>query len=60
MLEYNTYFTEAEKKTEVLKAWIERKTRVIVGKNILGLGIDVPDVRLVVYVGGVFDLVNYG
>jgi superfamily II DNA helicase RecQ len=60
MLSCEAYFAEAEKKTEALQAWIEGRTRVIVGTNALGLGIDVPNVRLVVHVGGMFDLLNYG
>jgi len=60
MLNCKAYFAEASEKTEVLKEWIEGKSRVIVGTNALGLGIDVADVRLVLHVGGIFNLLDYG
>src|SRR5579862_514407 len=60
MLNCKAYFAEAIEKTEALKEWIEGKSRVIVGTNALGLGIDVADVRLVLHVGGIFNLLDYG
>jgi superfamily II DNA helicase RecQ len=60
MLECEAYFAKAGKKTEALQRWVDRETRVIVGTNALGLGIDVADVRLVVHVEVGYDLMNYG
>jgi superfamily II DNA helicase RecQ len=60
LLSCAAYIAESGEKTEALQEWIENKSRVIVGTNALGLGIDVDDVRLVLHAEVGFDLVNYG
>jgi len=54
------YFAKSEDKTTALQDWLGEKTQVIVATNALGLGIDVPDVRLVLHAEASFDLLNYG
>ena len=54
------YFAKSEDKTAALQDWLDGKTQVIVATNALGLGIDVPDVRLVIHAEPSFDLLNYG
>ncbi|KAH0558842.1 hypothetical protein GP486_004521 [Trichoglossum hirsutum] len=60
LLSCAVYIAESEEKTKALQEWVENKSRVIVGTNALGLGIDVDDIRLVLHAEVGFDLVNYG
>ena len=53
------YFAGLEDKAKSLQKWLKGERRVIVATNALGLGIDVPDVRLVLHAEPVFDLLNY-
>ncbi|KAH0542813.1 hypothetical protein FGG08_002861 [Glutinoglossum americanum] len=55
----DAYFADAADKTQVLQDWLDGKTQVLVATNALGLGIDVPDVRLVLHAEPSFDLLNY-
>lgn len=59
-LECAAYFAKSEGKNAGLQDWLEGKTQVIVATNALGLGIDVPNVRLVLHAEASFDLLNYG
>jgi superfamily II DNA helicase RecQ len=54
-------------KARRLKAWMQGqaiksrlKDRIIIATNVLGLGIDVPDIRVVIHVGIVWRLKDYG
>ncbi|KAH6643484.1 hypothetical protein BKA67DRAFT_527929, partial [Truncatella angustata] len=69
-LRCNAYYRELgtkEDKSHLLKAWMSGEPRpgrygdgrVIVATNAMGLGIDVPDVRLVVHVGPVYRMQDY-
>lgn len=60
LLSCAAYIAESGEKTEALQEWIENKSRVIVGTNALGLGIDVDDVRLVLHAEVGYGLMNYG
>jgi superfamily II DNA helicase RecQ len=42
-----------------LQKWIDKRMQVIVIINALKLGINVPDVQLVLYVEPSFDILNY-
>src|SRR6202000_194954 len=53
-------YAKSEEKTVALQEWLDGKTQVIVATNALGLGIDVPNVRLVLHAEASFDLLNYG
>jgi len=44
----------------VLQDWIDCKSQAIVATNALGLGFDMPNVRLVLHAEPPFDLVSYG
>ncbi|KAH0551514.1 hypothetical protein GP486_007268, partial [Trichoglossum hirsutum] len=58
-LNCQAYFAESKDKAIALQEWIDGKENVIVATNALGLGIDVPDVRLVLHAEPSFDLLNY-
>ena len=48
-----------EERNERQVAWIQNKTRVIVATNAFGMGIDKPDVRLVIHLAAPECLENY-
>ena len=48
-----------EERNERQEAWIQNKTRVIVATNAFGMGIDKPDVRLVIHLAAPECLENY-
>ena len=50
----------AQVKDEIRKAWQSGDGRVVVATNAFGLGIDQPDVRVVVHVGPIHQLQRYG
>jgi superfamily II DNA helicase RecQ len=58
-LDCEAYYADSEDKTSALQNWLDGKKQVIVATNALGLGIDVPNVRLVLHAEPSFDLLNY-
>lgn len=50
---------QAEERNKRQKEWIDNKVRVIVCTNAFGMGIDKPDVRLVVHIDAPDSLENY-
>jgi ATP-dependent DNA helicase RecQ len=48
-----------EERNERQEAWIQNRTRVIVATNAFGMGIDKPDVRLVIHLAAPECLENY-
>ncbi|KAH0542158.1 hypothetical protein GP486_008660, partial [Trichoglossum hirsutum] len=53
------YYADSEDKTLALQNWLDGKKQVIVATNALGLGIDIPNIRLVLHAEPSFDLLNY-
>ncbi len=47
-------------KDEIRKAWESSDGRVIVATNAFGLGINRPDVRVVIHIGPIYQIRNYG
>ncbi|KAH0548035.1 hypothetical protein GP486_008223 [Trichoglossum hirsutum] len=58
-LDCEAYYADSENKTLALQNWLDGKKQVIVATNALGLGIDVPNIRLVLHAEPSFDLLNY-
>ncbi|KAH0553342.1 hypothetical protein GP486_006566 [Trichoglossum hirsutum] len=58
-LNCEAYYADSEDKTAALQNWLDGKKQVIIVTNALGLGIDVPNVRLVLHAEPSFDLLNY-
>lgn len=48
---YHRHVDDPVGKQQRMKAWIEGQHRVIVATNALGLGVDIPDIRVVVHLG---------
>jgi superfamily II DNA helicase RecQ len=51
--------SEAEKK-QIRQRWESGQERVVVASNAFGLGIDRPDVRIVIHVGPIYQMKSYG
>jgi superfamily II DNA helicase RecQ len=54
------YFSSYEDKKASLEGFVVAKKGIIVTTNALGLGIDIPDVRAVIYYDRPDSLVAYG
>jgi superfamily II DNA helicase RecQ len=62
-LGYPMYYADVgseKEKAQIQQRWENSTERVAICSNAFGLGIDQPDVRLVVHVGPIFDMENYG
>jgi ATP-dependent DNA helicase RecQ len=56
-LDCHKYYREVgdrEKKEEIIERWQHRDGRLIVATNAFGLGIDAPDVRVVIHVRAIY------
>jgi superfamily II DNA helicase RecQ len=61
-LDCHAYYRDvgnAAVKDEIRKAWESADRRVVVATNAFGLGIDRPDVRVVVYIGPIYQMRGY-
>ena len=62
VLHYYAYYHDirnAAVKDEIRKAWESADRRVIVATNAFRLGINRPDIRVVVYIGPIYQLRSY-
>ena len=61
LFEYDRFYREIidEKKLEVLEVFQIEKIRVIVAISALGIGIDIIDIRLIIYADELRDLLDY-
>jgi superfamily II DNA helicase RecQ len=50
MLGVDAYYSNADLKAEKFKDFHSRRMQLIVATSTLGLGIDIPDIRVVVHV----------
>jgi superfamily II DNA helicase RecQ len=50
MLGVDAYYSDTDLKAEKFEDFRSRRTQLIVATSALGLGIDIPDIRAVVYV----------
>ncbi|MEM7660189.1 MAG: RecQ family ATP-dependent DNA helicase, partial [Bacteroidota bacterium] len=50
---------KSSERSDIQQAWLEDRTRIMVATNAFGMGIDKPDVRLVVHFHLPFDLESY-
>jgi superfamily II DNA helicase RecQ len=57
--EYYRKVGDREEKEEIMERWQHRDGRLIVATNAFGLGIDVPNVRVVIHVGAIYQMRNY-
>lgn len=63
VLECSAYYREVgseEEKSELLKELTEGQERVFTATNALGLGVDAPNIRLVIHTNVPFKLKQYG
>ena len=57
--EYYREVGDREEKEEIMQRWQHGNGRLIVATNAFGLGIDAPDVRVVIHVGAMYQMRNY-
>jgi RecQ family ATP-dependent DNA helicase len=57
--EYYREVGDREEKEEIMERWQHGDGRLIVATNAFGLGIDAPDVRVVIHVGAIYQMRNY-
>jgi superfamily II DNA helicase RecQ len=57
--EYYYEVSDCEEKEKIMKRWQHRDRRLIVAINVFRLGINVPDVRVVIYVKAIYQMQNY-
>jgi ATP-dependent DNA helicase RecQ len=57
--EYYREVGDREKKEEIMKRWQHRDRRLIVATNAFELGIDAPDMRVVIHVRAIYQMRNY-
>jgi superfamily II DNA helicase RecQ len=55
----DAYYSDADLKAEKFEDFRSRRTQLIVATSALGLGIDIPDIRAVVYVDWPFGMIEY-
>jgi superfamily II DNA helicase RecQ len=59
-LQCPAYYSKAVDKKGMLESFRKQRTGVIVATSALGIGIDIPDIRLVIHVGQPRSLLDYG
>jgi superfamily II DNA helicase RecQ len=62
-LDCHMYYADigsAKEKDEIQQKWGQADGRVVVASNAFGLGIDQPDVRVVIHVGPIYRMRDYG
>jgi len=59
VLDYPTYYSNSSEKERVLSDFLEGKIRVLIATSSLGLGLDVPNIRVVFHIGLPYTLYDY-
>ena len=58
-LDCPAYYADSDQKDEILQRFLDSDVRTVIASSALGLGIDLPDIRLIVHVHTPWDLLGF-